>query len=159
MKRQIKGFTLIELIVVIAIIGVLAAIVLGFLNSARNRGSDAGVKSNLAGIRSQAEILNDTWGYYGINATPASFSVGACAATSNTLFADPNISAQITAAGNASNGGGIGQGSCVSTTAAWAVSVPLKETPTNSWCVDSTGKSKQVTPASGDRGFSGVACK
>ena len=164
MKRQnrknlVFGFTLIELIVVIAVIGILSAIVLGVLNGARNKGGDAGVKSNLAGIRSQAEILNDTWGVYGVDATPTPFVVGACSASPDTLFSDPNISAQITAAGNASNGGGMGQGSCVSASNAWAVSMPLKEDQANSWCVDNKGTSRQVTPAGGDRGFLGVACK
>jgi DNA gyrase subunit B len=42
-----------------------------------------------------------------------------------------------------------------------AISVPMKDISTNSWCVDSTGVSAQVTPVSGDRGFapSGAACK
>lgn len=160
MKNRLeKGFTLIELLVVIAIIGILSSVVLASLNTARSKAGDSAIKSNLANIRAQAEILYDTWGGYGVDATPTAFAVGACAATADTLFADPNISAQIAAAGNASNAGGIGQGSCVSTASAWAVSVPLKVTNTNSWCVDSTGASKQVVPAGGDRGFNGTACK
>ena len=160
MKRSYtKGFTLIELLVVIAIIGLLSSIVLASLNSARAKGADSAIKANMAGMRAQAEILYDTNGGYGVDATPTAFAVGACAATADTLFADATIGAQIIAAGNASNAGGIGQGSCVSTASAWAVSVPLKSTATNSWCVDSSGASKQVTPAGVDRGFSGTACK
>ena len=159
MLKQNKGFTLIELLVVIAIIGILSSIVLASLNTARAKGSDAAIKANLSGMRAQAEILYDTNGGYGVDATPTSFAVGACAATADTLFVDSGMSAAIIAAGNASNAGGIGQGSCVSTASAWAVSVPLKSTATNSWCVDSSGASKQVTPAGGDRGFSGTACK
>src|SRR3989344_4343548 len=55
-----RGFTLIELLVVIAIIGILSSVVLASLNSARNKGSDAGTKANLATILVQAEILYDT---------------------------------------------------------------------------------------------------
>ncbi len=162
-KKFNKGFTLIELLVVIAIIGILSSVVLASLNTARGKGADAAIKSNLANIRAQAEILYDTNGVYDVDVTGTNFPVGACAATAGTLFADPNISAQIAAAGNASTGGGLGAASCVvggpSTASAWAVSVPLKQTTTNSWCVDSAGTSKQVTPAGTDRGFNGVACK
>jgi prepilin-type N-terminal cleavage/methylation domain-containing protein len=154
MSKKFLAFTLIELLVVIAIIGILSSVVFASLNSARGKAADSNIKENLSGIRAAAEIFYDAGGSYG-NA----FTLGACAATANTLFADPTISGQITAAGNASSNGGIGAGSCVSTPTAWAVSVPLKVTSTNSWCVDSTGASRQVTPAGSDRGFNGTACK
>src|SRR5574344_1835843 len=55
-----KGFTLIELLVVIAIIGILASVVLASLNSARAKGADAAIKSNLANARAQAELYYDS---------------------------------------------------------------------------------------------------
>jgi prepilin-type N-terminal cleavage/methylation domain-containing protein len=55
-----RGFTLIELLVVIAIIGILASVVLSSLNSARDRGSDAAIKSSLNNARSQAELYYDS---------------------------------------------------------------------------------------------------
>jgi prepilin-type N-terminal cleavage/methylation domain-containing protein len=58
-KTTNKGFTLIELLVVIAIIGILSSVVLASLNTARNKGADAAIKSQLAGLRAQAEILWD----------------------------------------------------------------------------------------------------
>lgn len=159
MNRSNKGFTLIELLVVIAIIGILSSIVLASLNTARGKGADAAIKGNLEGIRVQAEMLYDTNGGYGVDATPTAFAVAACAATADTLFADPVIKGQITSAGNAYNSGGIGSGSCVSTASSWAVSMPLKTAPGTSWCVDSTGASRVVTPAGVDKGFLSGVCK
>ena len=51
-----KGFTLIELLVVIAIIGILSSVVLASLTTARTKGQDAAVQSQMASMRSQAEL-------------------------------------------------------------------------------------------------------
>ena len=58
MKKN-KGFTLIELLVVIAIIGILASVVLASLNSARDKGANASIKSNLVNMRAQAALVFD----------------------------------------------------------------------------------------------------
>ncbi|MDQ5948898.1 MAG: type pilus assembly protein PilA [Patescibacteria group bacterium] len=162
-KKFNKGFTLIELLVVIAIIGILSSVVLASLNTARGKGADAAIKSNLANIRAQAEILYDTNGIYDIDATATAVAVGACVAggAANSLFANTNINNQIVSAVAASTGTDYTNTGCVvgAGATAWAVSVPLKTTTTDSWCVDSTGASRKVTPASGDRGFSGSGCK
>ena len=63
------GFTLIELLVVVAIIGVLAGIVLASLNSARDKGKGAAIKSNLKNMGPQMELAySDNGNYGGINA-------------------------------------------------------------------------------------------
>src|SRR6185369_698077 len=73
-----KGFTLIELLVVIAIIGILSSVVLASLNTARNKGADAAIKSNLNNARAQAELYYDgnTQSYAGVCAAATSATPG-----------------------------------------------------------------------------------
>ncbi len=122
MKKN-KGFTLIELLVVIAIIGILASVVLASLNSARAKGANAAVKSNLANMRAQAAVFYDSQ-------SPNTYE-GLCIDANVTQA----MAAVLTAAGAA--------GSCYDGADTWVIKAPLKaaEGTDTSYCVDSSGKS------------------
>ncbi len=131
-----KGFTLIELLVVIAIIGILSSVVLASLNAARGKGANAAVKSNLQGIRSQAEIVYDD--------NNQDYS---------TLCTNPNVINAVVAAMTA---GGDADGMlnyttnndianrCNANATEWSVNVLLKvpEGGNDWWCVDTLGTAK-----------------
>ena len=123
-----KGFTLIELLVVIAIIGILAAIVLVSLNSAKNKGIDAAIKSDISSLRSQAALYYDTNTGYGETLTTCSGS----------MWSDTKI-ASILAHLNLQTS----SVSCRSSADSWALSAPLKSNTSTYWCADSSGQSGQ----------------
>lgn len=145
-----RGFTLIELLVVIAIIGILSSVVLASLNIARAKGSDAAIEANLSGIRSQAEIMYSDHNCYGIADTcnasdiPVSNCPAALAAD-DSIFANEKVFAAIE--GSVKNSDGQPESAKCSESIngeAWAISVKLKTDPSKYWCVDSSGRSKQI---------------
>ncbi len=142
-NNRSRGFTLIELLVVIAIIGVLSAVVLASLSTARSKGQDAAVQSDLATVQTQAEIFYGRANGNDYGTPQAWVAAGGCAATAGTMFADTNIAAALSAADAANGGGLIG---CASTATTYVVAAALVSS-TAYHCVDSTGVAKTVTAA------------
>lgn len=107
-----------ELLVTFAIIAMLMGIVLSSMNSARNRGANGAIKSNLNNLRSQVELYYDgsLTGYTG-------------------LCTDTRITKFMVAADGVSTGTSV----CYASASAWAVSSPLRVAEGSAvyWCVDS----------------------
>ena len=153
MNKQ-KGFTIIELIVVIAIIAVLAAIVLVNVTQYINKGRDAAAVGNLATMITNGAV------FYDKNSTFTSFS-GATAA--QTIAKNGTCTAgdqswvapcQAIVGQSGGTGGnytltmdcstGAASAACTATSITnWCAQITLLATGTPTYCVDSTGNKKQ----------------
>lgn len=145
-----KGFTLIELLVVVAIIAILATVVVMALDTARAKGTDAAVKSNLMDAVQQGEIFWNT------NTSAPNTYQQVC--TSGNIGGIATIYTHVLTAAQASSlsslNTDIGTAGTYNTAtchvdaagSAWAAEVPLRGSTSSSpamWCVDNTGKSEQ----------------
>ncbi|MFA7216412.1 MAG: type II secretion system protein [Candidatus Paceibacterota bacterium] len=129
--RKNQGFTLIELLVVIAIIGILSSVVLASLNTARGKGADAAVKSNLNSVRASAELRYD-------------MDKG----TYDNVCSDATVMKALDTASYAGSGD-TDSDACFADSENWATSAPLKvinqvgpSSGVDYWCVDSSGVAK-----------------
>lgn len=136
-----RGFTLIELLVVIAIIGILSSVVLASLNTARAKGTDASVKSNLSSTRAQAQLFYDAANQLFTNVCANTTSGGV-----------KSIYSMVLAAGEAAGistvsrdaVGAAGVAACNDTSGGWAAQVPLTVSNTF-FCVDANGAAGTYT--------------
>jgi type II secretory pathway pseudopilin PulG len=133
-----------ELLVVVAIIGMLSSVVLTSLNAARSKGADAAVRANLANTRAEASIFFD--------ANNGSYD-NVCLTTGTAVIGDGVNAAELAYRGAVtgyldSTASTWNTAQCHDSANAWAAWVPLKASASGSilaWCVDSTGIEKQTT--------------
>ena len=141
-KNRFRGFTLIELLVVIAIIGILSAVVLASLSTARQKGQDAAIQSDLSTIQTQAELYYANNGNsYGsqawINTTDVACAGGMFSIDLNVKNA---LAGAYTASGSLS-----GNLACFSDGQKYVVIVKEVSKVGKYWCVDSTGVAREVS--------------
>jgi len=139
-----RGFTLIELLVVVAIVGILAAITLGYLSSAKSRGEETAVKSNLATARTAIEMFFLNNGNTYLPSGHSSVAGTTCPTyndgTINMFSLNKDIAGSIAEAVKRGDYGSY----CYNSDAKWAVAVGLKLATNKSWCIDVSGTAKLV---------------
>ncbi|MDO8557524.1 MAG: type II secretion system protein [Candidatus Jorgensenbacteria bacterium] len=126
-----SGFTLIEMLVVVAIIGILSATVLSALGPARNKAKDARIVSDVNQVRAIAETLYDP---------------GSSSPYSNVKTTETNISKISTDITN--QGGALVI--TLNPTTAYAAYSKLASDSSKYYCVDSAGTTKTETTEPGN---------
>ncbi len=120
-----SGFTLMELLIVIAIIGILVAVVLGSLNDARQGGIDAKIVAEMDALQKRASIEESSQYTFdvvcGSNGVPQSTVIAGLISSINNIASSTLV--------------------CNSDTTQYAVSVAVG---TAYWCVDSMSIRKEI---------------
>lgn len=138
MNKKQKGFTIVELIVVIAIIAVLAGIVLVNVTQYIAKAKDTAIKADISAAVTAAA---------GKYADPNTGLTGFIASTDYTT-----PSAAITASGGGSVTGtcdNMTDGDCISTATKFCMSATLATSSSTIYCKDITGKVGAATCAAG----------
>jgi len=129
--KRIRGFTVIELLIVIAIIVALATVIISAVRDARTDGIVAKMTAEMDGVKKRAAVVQN-------QAFTFSEVCGSDGATQDTQIADFII---------ALNDFSPGTTTCNSSLSDFAISVPLPPDSSEHWCVDGTGDTVAVSDA------------
>ncbi len=158
-NKKSKGFTIIELLVVVAIIAVLASIVLISVTQYIVRGRDAAAQGNLASMLTNGAVFFDTnstfAGFLPLTTQTGTFAAGAVC-TGAAGFANPCSAVTGAPNGTAANAYSVlyacGNGTAAvpancntAPITAWCVSITLKGAGTPTYCTDSSGTKKTAS--------------
>ena len=136
MKKSL-GFSLVELLIVITIVGVLSTIVLNSLSTSRAKAYDSKVKQQLSSFRTAAEM-------YSNNQSPTGYgpaTIGCDGGMFNNMDASNGTPGLYIAEGNLPDFADV---ECRSTDSAYAVKATLYS-GNEYWCVDSKGASRAIS--------------
>jgi len=133
-----KAFTLIELLIVIAIIGILVAFFLARMNKIKNEARDAAIKKSLIEIQKTAELLYNNIGSY----------ESVCDSSGNQTLSDEGDFGRIKAFLLGQIKVADGKIGCKSDDEHYAVTASLNVG--GCWCVDYQGVSKKIDLSEGE---------
>jgi prepilin-type N-terminal cleavage/methylation domain-containing protein len=135
-KSKVGGFTMIEVLVVILIVGILISVILVGMGNSKDSARDAAVKSGLREVRNAAELYNDVNGTY----------EGVCDDLDTTLSDNGNFG-RIKAYVMENNGAG-GVVGCKDAVKEYAAISSLNLG--GCWCVDYQGAAREIDPGAGN---------
>jgi type II secretory pathway pseudopilin PulG len=129
--NESPGYSLVELLIFIAIVGILASLVIGVATPARNKAIDARIRNDIAQLRWQAEIVFDSQG--------ASFEDW-----STNQSVEENVTIILADIDDA-----LGQTDAAtirdSDDNTYCASAPLRNAPGRHWCIDASGVFAEVS--------------